>query len=115
MEEGSVNTQELTGGVDSAQIERWKAQYGVITLISTTDAQGAPLYFWFKAPDVKGLSAFTKIARTDEVTGLQVLLKNCLINKEVEKHADDATVLLSIGEQMTKALVKKRPATTSTF
>lgn len=113
--DGSVKNTQTTGGLTADQIERMKTQHGPLTLISTTDAQGAPLHFWFKNPDVKALSAFTKIARNDEVIGLQVLLKNCLINKEVEMQADDATILLSIGEQMTKALVKKRPATTTSF
>jgi hypothetical protein len=107
----------LVGGWSPDEIAKAKARHGKLTLVSVEpegEPEGQTLHFWFKQPDMKIMSAFTKIAQSDPLQGVQVMFKNCLINSEMAKYADDTEVFLSVGEHLSE-LVKKRNSSSQSF
>lgn len=107
---------DTVGGWTPEELAKMKARHGKLTLVSVEPEgeEGETLHFWFKQPDMKIMSAFTKLAQSDPLQGVQVLFKNCLINAEMAKYADDTEVFLSVGEHLSD-LVKKRKASSQSF
>ena len=106
--------EELTGGRTPAEIEKMRKQHGTLLLVSTTDAEGLSLYFWFKKPDMKVMGAVTKLAATDPLMSNVVLFKNTLINQENVGHVDDVEVMMAVMPHL-ETLVKARAAEVRTF
>lgn len=104
---------EMIGGVSQLQINKWKKQYGELTLVEVEN-EGDPLYFWFRKPDMKIMSVFAQHVRQNEIQGMQVLAAHCILNKENEAHLADPEIFLSVQDHM-QELVKKRPSTSKKF
>jgi len=108
--------------IDKKQFNAWKAKHGTIFNIDVypdginpgeadlDSEEEKPLQFWFKKPSLNTIKAFTKTSQQDPVTGIQVLFKNTLLNKDLEKYADDPDVIIPIGQQL-EAVIEQRRAT----
>lgn len=104
------------GGWTPDELAKMKSRYGRLFLVAVEaeNEDQQELFFWFKHPDMKVISAFTKVSQADPISGMQVLFKNCLISAGMEKYADDPEVFLAVSEQLGD-LVKKRKASSQSF
>lgn len=111
----SVKDKDTTtiGGVEESTIAKWKKQHGELTLV-TVEVDEGELYLWFRKPDMKTISAVTKVAQTDPVASTQALFRNCLLNQNNIHYADDPEVFLAVGPHL-EELVKKRKASSQRF
>ena len=106
--------EQTTGGWTAQQIEKARKQYGKLTLVETTGPEGEDLAFWFKRPDMKVMSAVTKLQQQDPVQGNLLLFRSCLINQEQVKWADDVEVMMSVLP-IIQDIVKARAAEVRNF
>lgn len=88
--------QTLIGGWTTVQIEKAKKQHGRLMLVETTGPDGEALAFWFRRPDMKVMGAVTKLLQSDPLQANLVLFRNCLINQELVKWADDVEVMMAV-------------------
>jgi hypothetical protein len=109
----SVKETNQIGGMDEGAISKWKKQHGELTLV-TVEVDEGELFFWFRKPDMKTISAVTKVAQTDPVASTQALFRNCLLNQNNIHYADDPEVFLAVGPHL-EELVKKRKASSQRF
>lgn len=105
---------QLTGGKTAEEIDKLKKQHGRLTLVSTEDAEGNPLHFWFHRPDMKVMGAFTKIGQSDPVQANLLLFRSCLINQENVKYADDVDVMFAIIPHL-ESMIEKRASEVKNF
>jgi len=104
----------LTGGKTADEIDKLKKQHGRLTLVSTEDADGNPLHFWFHRPDMKVMGAFTKIGQQDPVQANLLLFRACLLNQENVKYADDVDVMFAIIPHL-EAMIDRRSTEVKNF
>lgn len=106
--------QTLTGGWTANQIEKARKQHGRLMLVETTGPEGEQLAFWFRRPDMKVMGAVTKLLQTDPLQANLVLFRNCLINQEQVKWADDVEVMMAVMPHLEK-IVEVRAAEVRNF
>lgn len=89
------------------QVAAWKAQFGevfearlgkiAIPVEGDTDGEPEEIVLYFKKPDIPTVSAAAKLEASDPVKSIQVMVKNCLLNKEYAWVADSPDLLLSLA------------------
>jgi hypothetical protein len=98
---------DLIGGIAQDQVDRWKKQYGSLHMVECADANGDPLYFFLRKPDMVIMSVFTKHIEKDTVKANVLLFQNCLLNKDMEHWKEDVDVMSNVFPHL-NALVEKR-------
>lgn len=106
--------EQLIGGWTAQQIEKAKKQHGRLMLVETTGLEGEPLAFWFRRPDMKVMGAVTKLMQQDPLQANLVLFRNCLINQDQVKWADDVEVMMAVMPHLEK-IVEVRAAEVRNF
>lgn len=89
----------LICGLDTAQIEALKQEKGALVLIEIT-AQGKLHKAIFREPSFKDLEAMNKIAKTDEMKGLQTAYANCIIKADTEIETRDLLKIKAVSALM---------------
>lgn len=88
------------GGITQAQIDEWKRQHGRIARIDVVD-DGELHVGYFRRPSLQTMSAVTKLSKTDEVKGAEVLFDNCWLGGS-EALRRDAILFMEAGKQLAK-------------
>lgn len=78
-----------------------KRQHGKVFLIEVEPEQPGepPIQFVFKMADRKVMSAVAKVAQTDQVASMEVLMKNTLVYGD-QKHLDDIRIFSGVCIQL---------------
>ena len=86
------------GGVTGEQINRWKAARRRVIRIDVTDGEELHVAY-FKRPSLETMSAVTKVGKSDEVKGAQVLYDNCFLGGDAEIR-EDALLFMAASAQL---------------
>lgn len=86
------------GGVSEEQIGRWKAAHKRVIRIDVTDGDDLHVAY-FKRPTMETMSAVTKVTKTDEVKGAEVLYDNCFLGGDTEMR-EDALLFMAATAQL---------------
>lgn len=84
-------------GTPEAKIEQWKKKHGRVFLMEVND-----LEFYFRKPDMRTISAVTKVAQSDPMQATIIFFSNTLLNKEMMEYKDDVDVMSAIAPQLEK-------------
>jgi hypothetical protein len=87
------------------EIDQLKQQYGrVYQIVVPAVTKGdADMEFVFKKPDLKIISAVTKLKEKDEIMAMQTLINTCLVSGN-KAHLSDPDVFLSISGAFNEVL-----------
>lgn len=86
------------GGVTEEQINGWKAAHRRVIRIDVTDGEELHVAY-FKRPSLETMSAVTKVGRSDEVKGAEVLYDNCFLGGDTEIR-EDAPLFMAASAQL---------------
>lgn len=86
------------GGVTGEQINRWKAAHRRVIRIDVTDGEDLHVAY-FKRPSLETMSAVTKVGKSDEVKGAEVLYDNCFLGGDAEIR-EDALLFMAASAQL---------------
>lgn len=81
-------------------------QHGKLSLITVGDSDEEKIYFWFKKPDIKTLSAAARFQESDPVQSAHVFFKNCLVHGDVAL-ADDPDIFWSVAPLLQNLLQRR--------
>lgn len=110
----STEKETLIGGWTQAEIDKARKQHGRLMLVETTGPDGEELAFWFKRPDMKVMGAVTKLLQQDPLQANLVLFRNCLINQQLAKWAEDVEVMMAVMPHL-ESIVEVRAAEVRNF
>lgn len=99
IEEQEVRTGEIfDGGVTEEQIFGWKRQHGKVVRIEVED-DGEVHVGYFRRPKLSTMSAVTKLTKTDEMKGSEVMFDNCWLGGSSALR-NDAVLFLEVTKQL---------------
>lgn len=84
--------------MNSEVIAKYKARHADIYLVEVENGEAETLEYLFKSPDRKTMSAAGKIAMTDPVRSMEVLIDNCLLEGD-KKQLENSQVFQAVAEQ----------------